>query len=105
LVSGTAEHSQVTCIPAGADEPFFDGILDRAAILVRVRAVRECAQGNERAELGKEAFDFFGNNIPELELSKPGRIDDPAAEIELDELRRSCGVPAFLGGLAHFAHA
>ena len=55
-------------------------------------------------ELGEKALDFLGNDVPQFELSQAGRIDDPAAEIQLQQLRRGRGMPAFLIGVAHVAH-
>src|SRR5262249_61726258 len=104
-VPGAAEETQVTRISARANEPFLDRFFDRAALFVRVRAIRKGAQRHERAEFGEESLDFFGNDVPELELADAGRIDDPAAEVELDEFGGRRRVSPFLAAGAHFADA
>ena len=62
-------------------------LLDRAAVLVRVRAVGEAAQRHKRPKLGEEALHFLGDDVPQLELADARRIDDPAAEVELGSAR------------------
>src|SRR6516225_3083309 len=70
---------------------------------MRVRAVGIAAQVNRRAKLGEEAFQLFGQDVPEPELPDARSIDDPAAEIQTQELRGGGGVFAFLRGFADFA--
>src|SRR5439155_1603704 len=80
-------------------------VLDGAALLVRVRAVRKTAQGHVRAKLDEEAFRLLGPHIPQFELANPRRINDPAAEIETDQLRRRRRVLALLVDVRDLAHA
>ena len=50
---------------------------------------------NVRAKLDEVPLELAGNHAPELELAKPGRIDDVAARLEANQFRGRRGVFSF----------
>src|SRR3954451_14878677 len=56
-------------------------------------------------ELDEEALHLCRNDVPQFKLTNARRIDDPAAEVELDQLRRRSSVPALLVDVADGADA
>ena len=48
------------------------------------------------AELGEEAFHFSGIRVPGLKLANAGRVPDPAAELEAEQLSGCRRMPTFL---------
>ena len=58
-----AEDAQVTRVPSRADLPPVHGPLNRAALLVGVRAVGEAAQMDERPKLREKALDLIRDSL------------------------------------------
>ena len=69
---------------------------------MRVRAVREPAQGDEWSELDKEPLDLLGDHVPECQLPDSGGIDDIAAVVKFNQLGATGDMPPLAGGLADF---
>src|SRR5262249_41666272 len=80
------------------------GLLDGAAVFVRVRTIGIGAERHIGPKFREKPFNLFRQDVPELKLPDAGSIDNPPAEIELQKLRRGRRVPAFLVSLAHLAH-
>src|SRR5262249_41159717 len=80
------KQPQIAHVPLRRNQPSGDRALDCAAVLVRVGPIGISAERHKRAKLRKESFDFFRNDVPQLELADAGRIDHPTAEVEAQEL-------------------
>src|SRR6185312_13929395 len=91
-------------VAARANELPGYGVLHGAAGFVSVRAVRETAMRHEGPKIAEVAFHFLRPRVPESELPHSRRIDHPAAEVQLDELRVSRRVTALLIHVADGFH-
>src|SRR4051794_4172405 len=94
----------VALISAGVDLAPVEGLLDGAAGLVGMGAVREPAIGDVGAELHEMGLELARDDAPELELAEPGGVDHVAPQIEADQLRVRRGVLALGGPVGDLAH-
>src|SRR5262245_33714361 len=90
------EQAEIAGVARAADLSPQNGPFDGAVLLVRVGAIGEAAQGHEWPKLREEALHFLRQQVPQLKLANARRIDHPAAEVQLDQLRRRGRVPALL---------
>ena len=82
----------IALVAAGVEPAVGDGVFDGAVGFVRVGAVGKAAEADVGADVAVEAGDFFGDDVPELELADAGRIDDEAADVPAESggRRSSC---------------
>src|SRR3954451_13364043 len=77
---------EIALVTSIVNLPPVDGVLDGAFGLVRVRAVGELAEVEERPEFDEAAADLGGLDAPELELAEARGVDDVAAGLQADQL-------------------
>ena len=96
---------EIAFVASGVEPSVGDGVFNGARGLDVMRAVGEFTQIFVRPEIAVISEHLFRLDVPEHELADAGRVDDVAAERELEEPRGRRRVPAFLIFAAHFPDA
>lgn len=87
---------KIAFVPKLRDQVSSNCSTDRAAVLDHVQTVGEFALWNERAKFEKIPFHLFGVDVPQLQLSNPWCVDNPATKFQLSQLSKSGSMAALL---------
>lgn len=99
---GGVEHLDVAVVASRIESAVSDGIFDGAIVFVLMGAVGISAVGGEGSDIAKQSCEFFGDDIPQLELAYTGCIDECSAVGQIEPLRSGGGMFSFLVVLADF---
>src|SRR5262249_55787533 len=100
----TSIQLEITLVAANVNLVGTNRLLDRARVLVRVRAVWKATVTDIRAKLWKIGFELTRLNPPKFELSQTRRVDNVTARIEPDEFGGRRCVASLVGPIRHLGN-